>query len=380
MSAPIIPLGEVTDILSGFAFNSKHFNKTKGIPIIRIRDVTRGYSDTRYDGPFDPAYLVSDGDMLIGMDGEFNIAPWSGGEALLNQRVCKISAKDTSKLNERYLLHFLPKQLKLIEDKTPFVTVKHLSVKGIRTIELPLPSLTTQQRIADTLDAADALRRKDQELLKKYDELAQSIFYEMFGDSSANTQEWDALKIADMIDFMTSGSRGWSAYYAEQGDLFIRINNVVRGKLVLDDVVYVNAPDNAEAKRTRVQPGDVLVSITADLGRTAVIPEGISEAFINQHLALLRFKAEFVPEYIAFYLGSPAGQVQIQRNNKGGVKAGLNFADILGISIPVPPKSLQQKFADALKGVEELSALAKENIQTSQSLFQGILSTSFTAN
>ncbi|MDO7846283.1 restriction endonuclease subunit S [Hymenobacter sp. M29] len=281
-------------------------------------------------------------------------------------------------------LYYLLRQPSIILEGTKNMTgsggQRRVPKVFLENLPLTLPPLDIQQRIADTLDTADALRRKDQELLRKYDDLAQSIFYEMFGDPVTNTQKWSVLKISDMIDFMTSGSRGWSAYYSEQGDLFIRINNVVKGKLVLDDVVYVNAPDNAEARRTRVQPGDVLVSITADLGRVAVIPEGIGEAFINQHLALLRFKQEFVPEYIAFYLSSSAGQAQIQRNNKGGVKAGLNFADILGIDILVPPKHLQQKFTDAIRGVDELAMLTKANIQTSMSLFESLLSASFTTN
>src|ERR1700730_15804373 len=133
-------LGELVDILSGFAFDSSLFAKNGDIPVVRIRDVVAQKSSTYYLGAFDPKFLVQNGDLLIGMDGEFNRARWNGGKALLNQRVCKI-APSTPDLDEGYLFHFLPAALKAIEDVTPFVTVKHLSVKDIRQIKIPVPNI-----------------------------------------------------------------------------------------------------------------------------------------------------------------------------------------------------------------------------------------------
>ena len=151
------------------------------MPLVRIRDVVRGKSDTYFDGDYDDRYVVNDGDYLIGMDGQFNLARWNGGRALLNQRVCKI--EDLSPETDRdYLARFLPKALKDIEDATPFVTVKHLSVKQLRDIDFPLPPLAEQKRIAGILDAADALRAKRRESIDQLDRLIQSTFLEMFGD------------------------------------------------------------------------------------------------------------------------------------------------------------------------------------------------------
>src|SRR5437870_752262 len=152
-------MGNVVEILSGFAFKSDSFNDSEGMPIIRIRDVVRGSSETRYRGDFDSAYIVNDGEILVCMDGEFNAARWCGGPALLNQRVCRIKSRG-DQLHDGYLFHFLPSALKRIEDATPFVTVKHLSVKDIRDIDIPLPPLAEQQRIAAILDQAEALRAK----------------------------------------------------------------------------------------------------------------------------------------------------------------------------------------------------------------------------
>jgi len=160
-----VRLEKITKITSGFAFKSDAFSDSHGIPIARIRDVKRGYTETYYSGEYDPTYIIKNGDILIGMDGEFNTEKWRGGRALLNQRVCKIEA-DESKLNQDYLYYFLPKSLKKIENQTPSVTVKHLSVAKIKDIEIPLPRIFEQKRIAAILDKADAIRRKRRQALE----------------------------------------------------------------------------------------------------------------------------------------------------------------------------------------------------------------------
>ncbi|MGB0432307.1 MAG: restriction endonuclease subunit S, partial [Bacteroidia bacterium] len=129
-------LGSHVDILSGFAFDSNKFNdRGVGVPIVRIRNVGKSKSDTFYDGVYSNDYILNNGDLLIGMDGDFRLAKWNGGMALLNQRVCKIKCA-SSELLEEYLYYMLPKQLKKIEDTTSFATVKHLSVKKIKEIKI----------------------------------------------------------------------------------------------------------------------------------------------------------------------------------------------------------------------------------------------------
>lgn len=224
-------LGEVLDITSGFAFSSKNFSESTGTPIIRIRDVARGRTDLKFDGDYDPRYLVDDGDLLISMDGEFRLAEWRGGKALLNQRVCRVEPKD-ERVDRSFLKHFLPKKLKEIEDQTPFVTVKHLSVKSIRAIELPDIPNSEQRRIAAILDKADAIRRKREHALDLADEFLKSVFLEMFGDPVTNPRGYrqtplgDVLKVssgngltAKMMDpkgsYPVYGGNGINGYHSE---------------------------------------------------------------------------------------------------------------------------------------------------------------------
>lgn len=350
MKWPKVALGELASILSGYAFKSSRFNSVgKGLPLIRIRDVKSGSSKTFYHGEYAERFLIFDGDLLVGMDGEFNCAPWSGGQALLNQRVCRVAAC-SSRLDQNYLRQYLPIALKEIEGRTSFVTVKHLSSKEVAAIEIPLPPLPEQQRIAAILDQADALRRLRRRSLSRLNELGQSVFQEMFRDRS---REWLEVELGSKIDFLTSGSRGWARYYTDEGASFIRIQNVKRGYFDHSDMAFVNAPKSAESRRTRVKSGDVLISITADLGRAAVVPDKIGEAYINQHLAIIRTDA-FNPHFLVAALTSPKGQRSIFKKDRSAVKSGMNFDDIRTLPIIFPPRVDQDEFAERLLQISKM--------------------------
>lgn len=247
-------------------------------------------------------------------------------------------------------------------DVTPWVTGTtrgKLTQAGAAQIVVPVPPVAEQKRIAAILDKADALRAQRRTALARLDTLTQSIFLDMFGDFVAILNRWPTKRLGELLDFLTSGSRGWAEYYSNEGELFLRIQNVLRDELSLEDVAYVQAPNTAEAKRTRVGPGDVLLSITADLGRTAVVPKNIGTAFINQHLSILRTKS-VVPRFLSAYLQSPAGQGQIFSRNRQAVKAGLNFDDIRSFIVPLPPIKLQQEFVERVAVVERLRVINRE--------------------
>ena len=338
-------LPDVCKIQYGFAFDSSKFSADEGVPLIRIRDVVRGFSETCTTEECSEDYIVNDGDMLIGMDGEFNIARWNGGRAYLNQRVCKLIPGN--EVDGLYLYYFMPKALKAIEEKTPFVTVKHLSAKELNKIVVPVPNMQVQQKIAATLQKADELIALRKEQLAKLDELVKARFVEMFGDPVTNSMGWPVHQLSEYILFLTSGSRGWAQYFTEQGEYFITIKNVKNCRITLNDVQHIVPPNNAEAARTKVQEGDLLISITADLGRTGVVSKEIAEhgAYINQHLTCIRLdKSALNPLYVAYYMESEAGKTQFQAKNQNGVKAGLNFNAINSLRLFVPPLELQEKF------------------------------------
>lgn len=356
-------LPEICTIQYGFPFDSSKFSTSEGMPLIRIRDVVRGYSETFTTEEYKEEYIVNKDDLLIGMDGEFNIAKWGKTPALLNQRVCRLLPMP--EVDKNYLFYFMPSELKRIEEKTPFVTVKHLSAKELNKVKVPLPPLEEQRRIAALLDKVSGLITKRRAQLDKLDLLVKARFVEMFGDPVSNPHQYPISQLSEYIEFLTSGSRGWSQYFSDDGEYFITIKNVKNCSISLEDVQYIKPPDNAEAVRTKVKDGDLLISITADLGRTGVVTKEIADhgAYINQHLTCIRLNREKLnPLYVAYYMESPAGKMQFNAKNQAGVKAGLNFNAINSLKLVVPPLEKQGLF------VEFVSQTDKSKLTIQQSL------------
>ncbi len=236
------------------------------------------------------AKMVPAGAILLAMYGAtVGKVAQLGVAATTNQAVCNI-VPDEGICDKRYLIRCLESKCDEFISKSVGGGQPNISQQIIKATKIRLPPLPEQRRIAAILDKADELRQKRRQAIEKLDELLQSVFLDMFGDPVTNPKGWEEKTVGELEEFITSGSRGWAKYYSDDGDLFIRIQNLKKGVLDLSDTAFVQAPDSAEAKRTRVKAGDILVSITADLGRTAVVPEGIQKAHINQHLAILRLR------------------------------------------------------------------------------------------
>ena len=355
---------DICDIQYGYAFDSKCFTDDSCYPpLVRIRDVKRGYSETYYSGDYPKEYVLASGDLLVGMDGEFNIARWKCDGALLNQRVCKLIAKKGT--NEEYLRFAMTKALKEIERRTAFVTVKHLSAKELNKLQLSVPDLSKQNRVAEILSRLEKVIDFRRQELQKLDNLIKARFVEMFGDPIKNPKEYPVHQLSEYITSLTSGSRGWARYCVDDGnEWFITIKNVKDCHIITDNMQPVNAPDNAEAKRTKVQEGDLLISITADLGRTGVVTKEIAEhgAYINQHLSCIRINKEVLkPLFVAHYMESPAGKEQFAAKNQNAVKAGLNFNSINSLRLIVPPIREQEDFINFINQVNKSKVAVLKN-------------------
>ena len=145
-------LGEVCKVFNGYAFQSKLFNaEGDGLPIIRIRDVNTGFSETYYSGGYDKRYLVADGDILIGMDGDFRVVRWKHGRALLNQRVCRLQ-EFTPEMLPDFMYYLVQDELDRIHSKIQGSTVKHLSSRELEQSIIPVPPLDVQGEIVRILD------------------------------------------------------------------------------------------------------------------------------------------------------------------------------------------------------------------------------------
>ena len=195
---------DICDIQYGYAFDSAYFTENSCYPpLARIRDVKRGYSETYYSGGYSEEYILASGDLLVGMDGEFNIARWKCDGALLNQRVCRLLAKKGT--NEEYLRFAMMKVLKEIERRTAFVTVKHLSAKELNKLQLVVPDLSTQNKVAEILSRLEKIIGLRRQELKRLDDLIKARFVELFGDPIKNPKGWDVVKLSECLERIDNG-------------------------------------------------------------------------------------------------------------------------------------------------------------------------------
>lgn len=160
----------IVKLLPGFPADSNLFTDDDTfMPLIRIRDIENTTTEVFYKGDYPKEYLIQANDVLVGMDGEFNIAKWKGSDAILNQRVCKII--ETDEMLENYAYYLFQTPLKLINDVTYSTTVKHLSTNDIKDFRFSVPPLSEQTAIADYLDKKCATIDKQISKVEKQIEL-----------------------------------------------------------------------------------------------------------------------------------------------------------------------------------------------------------------
>ncbi len=195
-------------------------------------------------------------------------------------------------------------------------------------------------------------------------------------------EEW-ALSKLDMLEpFITSGSRGWASYYTESGSYFIRITNLSRESIILDirKPKFVTLPANGkEGQRTKLEAGDLLISITADLGIIGFIDELFEEnAYVSQHISLIRIRREDIcNRFIAYFLAGPSSQKNFLRITDQGAKAGLNLQVIRNLPVIIPSLPEQEKIAEILskwdEGIEKTEKLIELKEKRKKALMQQLL-------
>ena len=360
------------------SLGAEHLSEDGGFNFHKNKFVTAEFFNNLKSGK------VKDNDILIVKDGATtgkvsfveNDFPFTN--AAINEHVFRIAINKQIGFS-KYVYYYLRSSegKKQILNDFRGATVGGISRQFIESTKIPLPSIDDQIRIATVLTQAEKLIAKRKESIKALDELLKSTFLEMFGDPVRMIQQ-PKIKLSKFIIFLTSGSRGWAQHYSETGDVFIRINNVRDACLKLDDIIYVTPPNNAEAVRTKVRTNDLLFSITADLGRTAVVNEVLNGAFINQHLALIRLKQEKInPVFVSWYFAMPYGKSMVMKKNREGVKAGLNFDDIRGFEIVLPPLPLQNQFAAIVEKVESLKSKYTQILAELENLYGSLSQRAF---
>lgn len=262
--------------------------------------------------------------------------------------------KDIS-INPQYIMYLINSstfrsQIKQYESGT---TRKRISRKNLEKIEFSLPNLEIQNRIVARIEELFSKLDKAVDTLKTTKEQLAVYRQAVLKDAFSDFEKKDSIRNLTMV--VTSGSRGWAKYYSNSGALFVRIGNLTHSGIDIDfrDIQHITPPDNAEGVRTRLQPNDVLVSITADLGSIGFVSEKVEEAYINQHIALVRFQNSAQGRFMAWYLRSEYGQKDLLKNKRGGGKLGLGLDDIRDTPVPIVDDVTAKETVDKIE--EQLS-------------------------
>lgn len=375
-------LSEVLKIQNGYAFNSKQFAADVGMPLIRIRDLKGGMgTETNFDGEFDQRYRVRAGDFLIGMDGEFGCFEWRGPDALLNQRVCKLT-NFAPNIDARFLFYGINSHLKAIEDVTTFTTVKHLSSKQISSIEFLFPSLEEQRRIVAVLDEAFAAIATATANAEKNLANARELFEaELNASFRVDGKSFALGTVAKFVRGPFGGSLkkeifqpSGFAVYEQQHAIYDQFSKV---RYFVDERKFL------EMKRFQIRPGDVLMSCSGTIGKVALIPNDASPGIINQALLKLSPSSDVEGKYLLWFMRSGPFMDQIAARSGGAALQNVASVAVLKeISVTLPNLETQRRISNHIESFrakcDDLAALYFRKVSNLSGLKQSLLHKAFT--
>lgn len=371
-------LGDICEVINGFAFKSEKY-VDKGIRVMRITNVQKGTivdNDPKYypneEAPNIRQYLLNENDLLMSLTGNVGRVGLLQKELLpaaLNQRVACLRIKSNDVLL-KYLFHILDSDL--FEKDCIFnssgIAQKNMSTEWLKKYTIPVPPIGEQERIVAELDLLSGIIEKKKEQLKAYDQLAQSIFYTMFGDPIDNPKGWETKKLRDCFIIGSGGTPSKAVpEYWENGEIPWIGSNMCQNCIIeKTDGKFITEEGLNHSSAKVLESGTVLVALVgATIGKVALLKTNTA---INQNIAFIQLKktTSFIPEFVYYHL---MGQYDEFMNIGDGKFKMANQAFIKSLSICIPPLSLQQEFAEKVEAIERQKALVQQSIDETQTMF-----------
>lgn len=385
-----VALRDVADVFNGKT-PSKAEQRNEGHPVLKIRDVSelgkfRGKHESFVDESLAAKYSakhVRDGDTLI-LNAAHN-ADYVGSKTYrveppvfgtLATGEWLIIRPSKEKLDASFVHHWVTSKSTRSAIRN-VVNGIHLYPKDVARLDIALPPLPEQRRIAAILDQADALRAKRREALAQLNSLTQSIFIEMFGDPVANPKGW-VLSDVGALSKLQGGLQVTTARKNLPLEIpYLRVANVYRGQLDLTEMKTIKVTD-AEMSRTTLGKGDLLIveghGNPNEVGRSALWTGEITPCTHQNHIIRVRFdSSKILPIYACEYLNSPTGRRHL--TGAGKTTSGLNTinaSNVRGTPISIPPMALQQAFAKRFEAIKSLRMSHQKAMNESDSLFASL--------
>lgn len=381
MSFPTVLLSEIVDIFSGFAWKAEFFNKDyKGIPIIRIQNVGQSHNDFIYwNEPYDEKFIIHKGDLLLSLSGSFRVAIWDDKDALLNQRIVKLTPKNKY-LDNKYLYYFINSIINEISNLGRNAIISNVSVSDLKKTNIPFPPLEEQCRIGSILDQADKLRQKCQQAIEKLDQLLKAEFISKF-----HQKNYPEFNVSDLLENEKSmrtgpfGSQLLHSEFVEEGIHVLGIDNAVQNSFNWAKPRFITEEKYKDLKRYTVKPKDVIITIMGTCGKCAVVPDDIPKAINTKHLCCITLDQNICnPEFLhSYFLLHPTARNYLDSRAKGAIMSGLNMGIIKDLPVELPPIEMQNEFSILKQKIILQRSLMEKKLSKINDLFSSLQNQAF---
>ncbi len=413
----------ITDIRYGASVENSYVDSPHGVPLLRITDLKRNEIDLSDVAKLDPALreeigiaYVREGDLLISRSGTIGIVAvvpreadgFAYGSFMIRFRV------NTELLDPHYtsIICNLPYGQSYFERNTIGALQRNITIPTIKALEISVPPLQRQREIvtvmqavcaqrdmklqdADrTLDEIDtlimkslgvsvpALRRK-RTYVASYSEFRgrlDPVFYlPRFTQAITAIEQatYPPKPLRSFIKSISGGATPLGADYPSEGVPFLRIQNIRPGGIDLSEVKFISEETHAAMSRSKLQPLDVLMTITGRVGTCAVVPPDFGEGNINQHIVRMAVRPGVNPHFISEVLNSPIGHYQTERGTTGTTRIALDYPTVLSIRIPMPPLEEQGRLAQQVtsmrSGIDRLVQEAHEIVEQAKGKVEAMI-------
>lgn len=379
----LVPFGSACTLQNGRAFKPEEWSES-GTPIVRIQNLNDESKPFNYCAfEVEKRFHIASGDLLFSWSGtpgtSFGAFFWNRGKGFLNQHIFRVDV-DESSVDKNYLRYAINSKLNLIIDQAHGgVGLKHITKGKLEAIEIPLPPLTEQKRIAAILDKADAIRRKRQQAIQLADEFLRSVFLDMFGDPVTNPKGFPLGTIRDLVESANYGTSAKAS--SESGDYpMLRMGNITYGGAIdMTDLKYIDLSEKDKPKYLAMK-GDLLFNRTNSkelVGKTAVYDRSEPVA-IAGYLIRVRTNKKGNSHYLSGYLNSNHGKSTLQNMCKSIVgMANINAQEMQEIAIAIPPIELQNCYRDIFLSTKKKLEKFDESLINSTELFSSISQQAF---
>lgn len=308
--------------------------------------------------------------VLVAGNGELNVKYYNG-KFDAYQRTYIIEKKpEVDYISTYYIYLFFQKYIDVLRSGSIGGIIKYIKLGDLTNAVIPIPAKDEQQAIVRELDGINRLIDLQEEQLREYDRLAQSLFYTTFGDPATNPKGWEVKKLGEVCD-VRDGTHDSPQYLQHSDYLLITSKNIVDGRIDFSTATnYISKEDyDAINKRSKVDVGDIIMPMIGTIGHPIIVREA-EQRYCIKNVALIKFcgNSDVVNAYVKMLIDSPSYMQYMLGLNKGGTQKFIALGTIRQLSLPLPPLSLQQNFAAQIEAIEQQKALIRKSLDETRTL------------